>query len=236
MSKKFTSFVGLLLLLCSTLTAQVVTTSPVFPTENDLVTITFDATQGTGGLNNCTTDVYIHTGVITNLSTSNTDWKYVKAGWTTNVPACKMTRSATNPNIYTITLPPSVRDFYGVGATETAQKIAMVFRNATSTLEGKGTGGTDILAPLYAAGSPLLTIFQSPASDYGVYNIGSNINLQAAASIAANCSFYLDGVQIGTPQTNTTTLQYTLPVTTGGDHVVKFVAIAGAQRDSTTFH
>ena len=61
--------------------AQVVVTTPAFPTDSELVTITFDATQGNGGLANYTGDVYAHTGVITNLSSGTSDWKYVKTNW-----------------------------------------------------------------------------------------------------------------------------------------------------------
>ena len=50
--------------LTITLNAQLVTTTPAAPTDDAPVTITFDATQGTGGLADCNCDVYLHTGVI----------------------------------------------------------------------------------------------------------------------------------------------------------------------------
>ena len=62
--------------------------TPSFPVENDATTnvvITADATKGNQGLLNYTpvTDVYVHIGVITNLSANSTDWKYVKFTWGT---------------------------------------------------------------------------------------------------------------------------------------------------------
>ena len=60
--------------------SQLITTSPAIPLDNQEVTITFDATQGNKGLMGYTGDVYAHMGVITDLSTSGSDWKYVKAG------------------------------------------------------------------------------------------------------------------------------------------------------------
>jgi 1,4-alpha-glucan branching enzyme len=214
--------------------AQVVTTSPVFPTENDLITLTFDATQGSGGLAGYTAgDVYIHTGA----TIGGSRWQNVKSAWMVNIPACKMTRSTTNPNIYTIDITPNARAYYGLTAAQSVTELSMVFRGQIAgSPEGKGTGGTDIFMPLYAAGSPLLTIFQSPANDYGVYAAGANISVTAAASVAATCSFTVDGVPQGTPTPNVTSL--TLPLTAGaaGDHTVVFTAVAGAQTSTATYH
>lgn len=61
--------------------SQLLTTSPAFITEStSSFTIIMDASKGNKGLNNyaTTSDVYVHTGVITNASTSNSDWRYVK--------------------------------------------------------------------------------------------------------------------------------------------------------------
>ena len=84
----------LLLYLCICIYAnqaqgQLLTGSVVFPTDTDNLSITVDASKGNGGLNNYSSlnDVYVHTGVITNLSTSGSDWKYVKLG--SQVPGVK---------------------------------------------------------------------------------------------------------------------------------------------------
>jgi|GEM_PF-6509430 len=58
----------------ASLIAQVITTIPVFPIDNDSVTVIFDATQGNGELKDVSPPIYAHTGVITNLSSSPTDW------------------------------------------------------------------------------------------------------------------------------------------------------------------
>ena len=61
---------------------QLLTGSVIFPTDTDNLSITVDASKGNGGLNNygSLNDVFVHTGVITNLSSSGSDWKYVKLG------------------------------------------------------------------------------------------------------------------------------------------------------------
>ena len=42
-----------------------------------------------------TGDMYAHTGVITDKSTSYSDWKYTKADWGVNKPECKLITAAT---------------------------------------------------------------------------------------------------------------------------------------------
>ena len=70
MKRLYAFFICLLVILA--MQAQIVTTTPDFPTENDEVTIVFDATKGTAGLKGFTGDVYAHTGV----TIGNTVWQY----------------------------------------------------------------------------------------------------------------------------------------------------------------
>src|SRR5665647_3745216 len=117
----------LVLLLFSKIGAsQIITSTPFLAIENQSVTISYDATKGTAGLKDYTGDVYAHIGVITDKSTSSTDWKYVVAAWGVNVDKAKMVR--TSSNLYQITLTSDVRQYFGVPAGEKILKIAMVFR------------------------------------------------------------------------------------------------------------
>ena len=61
-------------LLFHTLYSQLLTWTPAFPKDNDNISITVDATKGNQGLQNYNpvSDVYVHTGVITNLSATTT--------------------------------------------------------------------------------------------------------------------------------------------------------------------
>ena len=88
MKRLFISIAILLpcILVCRTVSAQVVITVPVYPTDLDSCTVIFDATKGDAGLMNATPPIYAHTGVITNLSTSSSDWRYVLAPWNQNIP------------------------------------------------------------------------------------------------------------------------------------------------------
>ena len=60
--------------------AQLISVAPSFPKDAASISIIVDCSKGNQGLLNYgnTGDVYVHTGVITNLSSSSSDWKYVK--------------------------------------------------------------------------------------------------------------------------------------------------------------
>ncbi len=139
--------------------AQVVTTLPEYPTQYDSIVITFDATQGDGGLAGYTGDVYAHTGVITNLSTSDTDWRYVIGDWGNDSNQPKLTRIGTDLYQLVIGYP---RTFYNVSnPSEEILKLAFVFRSAgASGPTGRDVGGADILVDLYPAG--LTIVFNDP--------------------------------------------------------------------------
>ena len=111
-----------------TASAQLVTTTPDFPLEGKEVTVVFDASLGSGGLIGYTGNVYAHTGVITNNSKNESDWKYAPSKWGDNSEKYKM-RSLGN-NKWEFKLTPSIREYYGVHAGETIFKMAFVFRMA----------------------------------------------------------------------------------------------------------
>src|ERR1700754_5110826 len=121
----------LLLLFIVKANAQLLSWSPDFIQESSTpVTITMNANYGNKGLLNYTptTDVYVHIGVITNLSTSSSDWKYVKFTWGTTDPNAQCTSVGTNQWKYTIT--GGLRTFFGItNSGETIKKIAILFRS-----------------------------------------------------------------------------------------------------------
>lgn len=130
---------------------DVVYTDPAFPQENMPVIIYFNAELGNGGLFNFTGDVYAHTGVITNLSTQPSDWRYVKTEWGQNTPETKMTR--ISDNLYSLQIN-DIRTYYGVPVSESILKMAFVFRGGEPAAWGgypehKNADGTDIFVKVY---------------------------------------------------------------------------------------
>ena len=110
---------------------QIVSVSPENATPDDNnVELTFDASKGYKellGLN----DIFIHTGVITDKSTSLKDWRYTIADWNTNLSKAVAFRIGTS-NLYKINIG-NIRNFYNVPKEEKILRIAMKFRNSDGT-------------------------------------------------------------------------------------------------------
>ena len=184
----------LFVITVSSIQAQVVTTDPVFVTEDRPVTITFDATQGTAGLINNTEDWYAHIGVITDKSISGSDWKYVKTPWPNgsnsalaNTPANKLTKTGDNKATLTID---DIRLYFGVPSNEKILKICLVFRNSSGSKEGKDTGGKDIFVDVYESG--LNVTFTSPVNSIQTVDIGTSVTFSASSSQNTTLSLYID--------------------------------------------
>ena len=82
---------------------------PETPDADRQLMLYFKATK-TSPLYGYAGDVYVHTGVV-----SEGTWMYVPAEWNTNVDKCKMVRVADN--IWSITLAPSIRQWFGSNET-----------------------------------------------------------------------------------------------------------------------
>lgn len=216
-----------LLLQSLLLQGQVVTSNPSFVTEGDNCVLTFDATQGDKGLSGFTGDIWAHIGVITNLSTSNSDWKYVKSEWAVNMDATKLTYVSANK--WQLTLSPNIRSYFGLtNAAETIQKIAIVFRNTDGTKTGRDVSSADIFVPVYSPGLNLT--LNTPSSAISLVNIASSISLKATASQPCTLKMYLNDTQIGTTLSNATTITIAQTFSTAG----AFYIIAEANNGTTT--
>ena len=211
----------IILLFCLTAFYQLsdaqITCNPTLPTSTKPVTITFDATQGTAGLKDYTGDVYAHTGVITDKSTSISDWKYVIATWTTNLPKAKLTR--VSPNIYTLEITPDIRSFYAVPAGEIIKQLAFVFRSADQTKEGKATGMKDILADVF---SEDLNVAITKPSRITIQSQNTALQFSASSSITSDIRLFLNKNLIKT--ISGTQLDYTFNFTQSGDYWLKVTA------------
>ena len=206
---------------------QVVTTTPSFVTEADNCVLTFDATQGDKGLSGFTGELWAHIGVITNLSTSSSDWKYVKSAWAVNIDATKLTYISANK--WQLTLSPNLRSYFGITNTaETIQKIALVIRNTDGSKTGRDVGGADILLPVYSPGLNLT--LNTPSTKISLVTLASALTLKATASQPCTLKMYLNSTQIGTTQTNATTISVAQTFSTSGS----FYIIAEANNGTTT--
>ena len=227
----------LLLLGWSRLAQAQVTASPVFFTADQQVTLTFDASQGNMGLANLAANdsVFIYTGVITDQSTTSSDWKHVYNGSGFSKPTKfeKLTRSTTNRNLYTFTYTP--RTFYGIGASEKVLKLAMVFRNKTGDLQGKGTGNTDLFVDVSQSTTTLQVALTSPSNAGAGFNVvtaGTSVAVAGTATVSATLTLTLNGTQVG--QQTGTSYAGNVTISQPGINTLVLTATSGSSTATAT--
>jgi len=225
-------FMLLLVAGSSVLSAQIVWTDPYFPKPGEPVTVFYDASQGTGGLKDCGCTVYIHTGVITSQSLSSSDWKNVVTTWGIANASWEMKPVAGKPNVYSYKFTPSIRAYYGTSAGIEIRQLAMVFRNANGSKEGKDVGGKDIFVNVYNQ-TGLLTALLSPAGQSLLVDAGANIPVRGVASESANLSVQENGQVLYS--TTGTLLEYTLKAALLGTHKINFITAASSKNDTLSF-
>ena len=200
----------------SMLIAQVLDVSPAFPTVNDVVIITYDATQGNAALIG-QSQIYAHAGLITSTSTSPSNWQYVQGTWGTADPEVAMTNIGNNKHTLTI----DIDQFYGYPlATTTVLKLAFVFRTANGSIVGRAADGGDIFYDVYPVNAGLLGQFFHP-NNGSIYNLNDQITVNAEANTPSLLNLKEDG-NLVTSVSNATTLNYSLTATTSGTHLLEF--------------
>lgn len=211
--------------LSASLAAQIITTEPDLPTAAQSVTIYYDATLGTAGLEDYAGDVYAHTGVLTNLSSDNSDWRYVKTNWGENTAATKMTR--VSANLYSLAIGPSVREYYGVAASESITHMAFVFRSSDSSKEGKDDGGSDIFVEVFK--DEYAVSIKTPGHTF-VADPDQSIPFEAAAISSSGWSLFDNGSLVKTG--SGITLSHSFSYSSPGDHWIKVTGNAGPDSSS----
>jgi len=209
--------------------SQIITSNPAFVTKdyNGVIEITYDATLGTAGLKDYTgaDGVFAHTGVITNLSTSDTDWKHAPT-WGDNSAKYQLTSLGNNK--WKLLITPNMTAYYGLTTGEVVKKLAFVFRNGLKTKEGKdGTVGAprDILLTVYDAG--LNVGFTNPAADKSV-TVGTTETITFTSSITANLELFINGSSVATAP-SATTLSKSFTYSSTIDYQLIAKATAGAE-------
>ncbi|MDX2247260.1 MAG: alpha-amylase family glycosyl hydrolase [Bacteroidia bacterium] len=217
---------SLLVLFSMNLQGQILSIDPVFPTVEDTVTIVYDATQGNGALTGVS-PVYAHAGVITNLSTTPTDWKYVQGTWGTPDPKVLMQNLGNNKH----QIKYHIRSYYGVPLNETVEELAFVFRNADGSKVGRDTDGSDIYYPVYSGGVLDIAILTPAAAVFAAIN--DVIAVKAAASDSSALTLYENGALIF--QTSGKSLVYSYSPASSGNKWIKFQANNGTTIKADSF-
>lgn len=139
---------ALMLAAVADMAAQVTAEPTPLLEESTGVTIYFHADEGNKGLQGVKPPekVYAHTGVITNYSTSASDWRYAPT-WGDN--SAKYELSYVEENLWKLYIG-DIRTYYGItDPSETVERLAFVFRNADNSKEGKGPNNQDIFVFLH---------------------------------------------------------------------------------------
>lgn len=239
--KKMTALLLAAFCFSFTVCAQLLTWTPNFAKDNDNISITLDATKGNMGLNGYTpvSDVYVHTGVITNLSTSASDWRYVKFNQNFNQPNPQLQATSLGGNKWRFDIT-NIRTYYGVPAGETIQKIAILFRNGVGSLKQANTDGSDMYIPVYdntlavRFTSPFFQPTYNPIPEAIIKQVGDNIALTAVANNPSTMKLFLNGTEIQSA-VGVTTISANPVLSTAGNQTVRVDATEGAVTRSQTF-
>jgi len=227
--------------------AQLLTWTPDFPVENNaaqVLVITVDATKGNQGLLNYTpaTDVYVHIGVITNLSTSPTNWLHSQFTWGTTPAAGQCVYLGSNKWKYTIN--GSLRTFFGLtDASEHILKIAILFRNGSGSQAQRNADQSDMYVPVYDNSilavrftAPPMQPFYVPQPEPINTAVGNTMNFATLANQSSNMQLYLNGTVIQAAN-NVTTISATPTLTQSGNNIAIAEATVGTtvKRDTIQF-
>ncbi len=174
--------------------AQIVTSNPPILTQsstNMVLTYHPDAADSNGQLANLpsSTQLYAHIGLITNKSTSGSDWKYAPT-WLTNDDKYKLTYVSTNT--YTLTIS-DFKSYFGLADGEVIESIAMVFRDATGSKEGKTKSGGDIYLDVFEDGYQMLFTASTSAA---VAAVGDEVTFNIATTEKSAIKLSVNGQQL----------------------------------------
>lgn len=224
--------------------SQLLSWTPSFPADNSTLVITMDATKGNQALKDYanTSDVYVHLGVLTNLSTGSSDWKYVVTTWGSTNATYRATYLGNNKYQYTIN---NIRSFFNVPVGETIKTVNVLFRNGTGSLKQANSDGSDMYIPVYPSGqlavrldSPLRQPKYILTPEPITKAIGDNIYVKAVSSQAADINLKFNGT-VFQSATSVTGLGAVSPnIITSGNQQIIAEATAGAStvRDTINFY
>lgn len=207
------------MLCCFPSFAQILTSTPVFPTANDTITIYYNVQSGNAGIPFTTIPIYAHTGVVTQEDVDNcrNNWQYVQGNWGQADPHVVMTPMGNGMHRITIH-PPS---YYGYPQGMDIGRLMFVFRNANGSFEGKNADGSDIWLDLYPEGFHAKIL--SPASNHLIGTAGQTIALNCATSDVADVALYIND-ELVVAEVSSESLQYDFTPSESGVYTIRFEA------------
>jgi glycosidase len=167
--------------------AQYVVLNPSSPSQDEEVTLTFDAGQGNKELAG-SSKVYLHHGIVVDKP-DGTTWTKVKGNWGKDDGIGLMTKVAGTDK-WTIKFSPSLKQYFGASSSETIYRISCVFRSPDGSKKGTIAPGTyawgtvtpnqDVFiniskeASVVIEGSSSKDVFLTPGQALNIKGIASN--------------------------------------------------------------
>jgi glycosidase len=162
--------------------AQIIVVDPPFPTAEVAATLTLN-TAGTG-LEGYTGEVYVHTGVTVN----GNQWQNVIGDWGNNDNQPQLTQIGTD--LYELEIEPSIREFYGVGASGVISEMSFVFRSA----DGNQQTSPDIFYDVYESGIAIKIVL--PEERPLIVEENDVIHVEGNSSEADSTFLFVDNQQV----------------------------------------
>lgn len=221
--------------------AQLLTASPAFPQDTSSVTIIVDCNKGNQGLLNYanTNAVYVHTGVITNLSTAPNNWRYVKFNQNFNQPNAALLATYLGNNKYSFTIN-NIRNYYGVPVGETIFKIAILFRSGDGNTVQRNADASDMYVPVYSTGlavqyiQPPFQPMYDPIPEPITKKLGDTLQVKFVSNHAAALNLTFNGVLVQSA-TSADSVTVSLPITLPGNQWITGHADDGITATSDSF-
>ncbi|MBP7496237.1 MAG: T9SS type A sorting domain-containing protein [Bacteroidales bacterium] len=198
--------------------AQALKYSPLYPTMEDSIIIIYDASKGNASLSG-ETNVYAHTGVITDMSVSMGDWKYKPALWYDNDSLFVKTISLGN-NLFKLSF--NIMKFYKLNNKVKLYELCFVFRNKDGSKVGKNADGSDFYIPIYKSG--FSARFIAPKKIPVYCSINENLKFTVASNQKAAIKLYYDKNLVSQTSQPDTLLNWNITPTQTGKYWLKFNA------------
>lgn len=174
-------YLFIIFLLISSIGFSQVTTEPALPFATQNVTVTFDSSKESR-LGYFTGELYAHTGLITNQSTSDSDWKYVIESWGNNTTQPKLTNKGNG--IYELQITPDINTFYSVSESDAVIKMAFVFRSSDGSKQTN-----NLYINVYEEG---LVVEITEPENNGILAKNQPVSISARSSVEASLKLFLN--------------------------------------------
>lgn len=210
--------------------AQIVWTEPAFPSQDENITLFYDANLGNGEVADVF-PIYIHTGVISNYSANANDWQHVVGNWGTADTEVLMDNLGDGIHSFDFNGETLV-DFYDLLGDEEIEKLAMVFRNGAGTLVGREADGSDIFYCM-PEGSFSIQV-QTNITGCGFAHVGDELEITFLVSENADLDLYLNFDLIGSVE-DTNEIVWSGTLTEAGQMNFELLADNGSEMVSDSF-